>query len=329
VRLVLAMTEQPKQKARLRIPKWIDKVLMVGGLALVAYVVSRYPLANIEATIAGMWPLVALTPLIALAWFCCSTSALYLLLDRRVGWWRILWIRLVGDSYNALLPLAGFGGEPFKIRQLSESVEPATALGALIRDRIIDNAIGFLASGIGCAVGLLYFTLDPAIRVVLLGYVAFCGAAGLLGFALISTRIPGRLGGWMARLLGDVEPDQIQTLPLRRVLAIAGWYTTSRLLGMLEKATLLWILGQPHDPATVVFIDGFLSGAGYIGFFVPAGLGIFEGAAVYVFGVIGASGPIAVAFAVARRGRMLVVGLFGVALHVAAIARDALRRPAI
>src|SRR5262249_12507113 len=95
----------------LRGPRWVDKALLRAGLALFGYVISRYPLRQIESAVAGMWPGVALTPLIALSWFAAGTSSLYLLLDRRIRWLRLLWIRLVGDSYNALLPLAGFGGE--------------------------------------------------------------------------------------------------------------------------------------------------------------------------------------------------------------------------
>ena len=70
--------------------------------------------------------------------------------------------------------------------------------------------------------------------------------------------------------------------------------------------------------ATVAFVDSFLNAAGYIGFFIPQGLGVFEKASDYVFGVIGGAsvGPAGVAFALARRGRMLVVSVLGVLAHV-------------
>ena len=53
---------------------------------------------------------------------------------------------------------------------------------------------------------------------------------------------------------------------------------------------------------------------------------MFEGTSVFVLGIIGAPGPLAIAFALAGRGRMLVVGLFGVSLHLAALARNAIAR---
>lgn len=319
------MTE-PEKKKGLKIPKWIDKVLLVIGFGLLAYVVSRYPMHDITSAVGGMWPAVMLTPLIALGWMCTATTALYTLLDRQVPWWKILWIRLVGDSYNALLPMAGFGGEPFKLRQLSYYLSPTVLMSTFIRDRILDNVIGFVWSAMGVTVGVIAFTLDDKVQFALIGYAVVCLAIGIFGTALVLTRVPGKLGGWLAKLLGDVSPEQIEPLPLPRVLVILFWYTCSRALGLLEKVTLLRILGAPHDFASAAFVDGFLSAAGYIGFMIPQGLGVFEGATVYALGVLGAPGPAALAFAFARRGRMLVVGLFGISLHVAALARNAIAR---
>jgi hypothetical protein len=324
-----SVTAEPAAKPRsggLRIPRGTDKALLVAGLVLFAYVVSRYPLGQIESVITGMWPGVALTPLIALSWFSCSTSALYLLLDRRIPWLRLLWIRLVGDSYNSLLPLAGFGGEPFKIRQLTYSVDSATVMATLIRDRIVDNSMGFLFGATELTVGLTGYAVDTGLHAALLGYIVICGLLGVAGIALVRTRLPGRLGGWLARLLGDAALDQITPLPLARLAQVLGCCVTARALGVLEKVTLLWVLGLPHDLVTAAFVDGMLNAVGYVSFFVPQGLGVFEGTSVGVLGIIGAPGPLAIAFALAGRGRMLVVGLFGVSLHLAAIVRNAIVR---
>jgi hypothetical protein len=321
------MTETAKAKPAsggLRVPRWLDKALLAVGLALFGYVVSRFPFDEIASKVTGMWPGVALTPLIALSWFSCSTSALYLLLDRRVPWLRLLWIRLVGDSYNTLLPLAGFGGEPFKIRQLSRTVESAAVMATLIRDRIVDNAMGFVFGATELVVGLTGYRVDPRLHAALLVYIAICGLIGVAGIALVRTRLPGRVGGWLARLLGDAAPDQITPLPIGRLVQILGCCVTARMLGVLEKITLLWVLGLPHDVVTAAFVDGVLNAVGYISFFIPQGLGVYESTSVGVLGLIGASGEAAIAFSLAGRGRMLVVGLFGVSLHLAAIVRDAI-----
>jgi hypothetical protein len=324
--MVAEKSPAPKKPSGLRLPRWIDSALLVVGLALLAYVVSRFPVADILAAVKSLWPGVMLAPCIALSWFGSSTMAMYLLLDRRVPWLRILWIRLVGDSYNALLPLAGFGGEPFKIRQLTFSVEPAVVMTTLIRDRIVDNAFGFLFGATELIIGLSVYSVGPSVRAALLIYIAFCVLVGGLGMLLVLTRLPGKLGGWISRLLADTSQDKIEPLPVSRLLQVIACYVVSRSLGLLEKVTLLWILGQRHDVATAMFVDSFLSAAGYVGFMIPQGLGVFEGASVYILGIIGAPGPLAIAFAFARRGRMLVVGLFGISLHLAAVVRNAFAR---
>jgi hypothetical protein len=314
-------------KKKLVIPRWVDPVMFVVGIGLLVAVIAQYDFAEIVDKVAGMWPLVALTPLIAIAWSFTATTALWLLLDRRVAWPRVWWIRIVGDSYNALLPLAGYGGEPFKIRQLTRDVDGGTVMTTLIRDRLVDNAIGFMYGGTEIALGLAAFVLDPKLEVGLFGYLAACVVLGTFGMVLTITRLPGRLGSWLANIVGGTVPEKIEPLPRARLAQVTLCYLGSRTLGMLEKLVLLWSLGLPHDLVTAFFVDGFCSAAGYVGFMIPQGLGVFEGATAYLIEVIiGGTGAAGVAFALARRGRMLVVGLFGILCHVAAVARNALQR---
>lgn len=313
---------------KLRVPRWLDSALLALGLGIVIVIVSHYPLVEIARSCAHMWPAVAVTPFIALGWFVTNTNVLYHLLDRRVPWIDLLWIRLVGDSYNALLPLAGFGGEPFKVRQLALYVDSSTALGALIRDRVLDNAMGFLVSAACIALGLTQYPVAASIRVPLEGYMVFASLVGVAGFALLLTRVPGRLGGWLAKLIGGAAPEQIDRLPPRRLARVAGWCFASKLLGLVEVGSLLWILGLRVDVVTVGLVDGFLNAAGSLSLGIPGGLGVLEGAAVYVLEIVGATGIAGVAFAFARRGRMLAVGLFGVSLHLGQLALRALDRRA-
>ena len=321
------MIAEAKAAARKqRVPRWLDSALLALGLGLVVYIVSHYPLVDIARSCAQMWPAVAVTPLIALGWFVTNTNVLYHLLDRRVPWIDLLWIRLVGDSYNALLPLAGLGGEPFKVRQLGFYVDSSTALGALIRDRVVDNAMGFVVSATCIAFGLTRYAVPASVRVPLVGYAVVASLVGVAGFALLLTRVPGRLGGWLAKLIGGAAPEQIDRLPPARLVRVAAWCLASKLLGLLEVGSLLWILGLRADVVTVGFVDAFLNAAGSLSLGIPGGLGVLEGAAVYVLGIIGATGTVGVAFAFARRGRMLAVGLFGVSLHLGQLALRAIER---
>jgi lysylphosphatidylglycerol synthase-like protein len=303
-------------------PRWIDKVFLLVGLALLVWVVSRYPMAELGRAFKRLGPWAMTTPLIAMLWMCCNTSALHLLLDRQISWLRLLKIRLIGDGYNALLPLAGMGGEPYRIKHISEFVPVDQTLTALIRDRVIENAVGLLFTGTWIAVALGRWAFAASMRAGMVAYVTFAAAVGIISVMLMVTSLPGRASAALARMFG-VKSQAAVKLPPSRFIAVLAWYIGARIAGCLEITLLLWLLGLGFDPITNLFCYSLLQAAGFIGFAIPAGIGVFEGTAVYLFEVLKFPGPLGVAFAFARRGRMLVVGLFGVVLHLASLPRRA------
>ncbi len=308
-------TEEPAKKRTLHVPRWLDTAFYLLGLALLVWVVSRYPLADLTRACLKLGPWVMLTPVVALTWISCNTSALYLLLDKQVPWLPLLKIRLIGDGYNALLPLAGLGGEPFKVRHLARYVSTDRLVTALIRDRVTENAVGFLYTAFGLAVGFRRFSFSPAMRVALIGYIAFATLAGIASALLVVTTLPGKLAGWISKFLG-VTPGEAVTVPLPEFLKLLFWYVAARITGCLELTVLLLLLGLGFDPITILFGYSLFNAAGFIAFMIPQGLGVYEGTAVWLFEILGFPGPLGVAVALARRGRMLVVGLIGVLLHV-------------
>lgn len=298
----------------------IDVVFLLIGLALLGWMLSRQPLSDICDAVVRMGPIVLVTPLIALAWFPTHTTALWVLLDRKAPWGALLYNRLVGDGYNALLPMAGLGGEPFKARHLCRFAAMDCVVAALVRDRIIDNAIGFLFSATWLVVTLPALAIPVVLRDALWIYAAIAAGLGVLSFWLVISRLPGRLGRVLGRWLSgaSAEPPKLR---LRTALHAALWSMASRVLGLCEIAVLLYAVGVPVDITTAAFVDSALNAAGFVGFAFPQGIGVFEGSSVYLLGCLGISAPAALAFALARRGRMLVVSLLGVALHLVAKAR--------
>ena len=309
-------SEPPIGPGRRAAKRWIDRGLLVIGVGLLIFVVSRYSLDDIADACAIVGPAFALTLVVAFGWTLVNTRALQLLLDNAVGFRALLAIRLIGDGYNSLLPAAGVGGEPFKVRQLTASVPVGHAVTALIRDRVIENGVGLLVTAGGLAWGLLCFALPSALRAGLVTYIAIGAAAGLASLALVLTPLPGKLGRTLGRWLGGTGEIEHVPLPAGRLAHLLLWYALSRFVGMFEFVALLWGLGLPHDPATVVFCYCFHHAAGFISFAIPAGLGVFEGTTVYLFSLLGFPGPLGVACAFARRGRMVVFGVLGAALHV-------------
>jgi glycosyltransferase 2 family protein len=298
----------------------IDLAFLLLGLALLAWMLSRQPLSDIYDAVVRMSPIALAAPVIALAWFPTHATALWVLLDTRAPWGEVFYNRLVGDGYNALLPMAGLGGEPFKARHLSRFLPVDRVVTALVRDRVIDNAIAFLFSAACVAVTLPRFALPAVLADALWAYTAVAAGIGALSFWLVVSRLPGRLGALLGRWLSGTS-EEPPKLPLRRALHAVLWLMASRILGVCEIAVLLHAIDVPVDLATVVFVDSALNAAGFLGFAFPQGIGVFEGASVYLLGCLGVAAPAALAFALARRGRMLVLSLLGVAVHLLRKAR--------
>jgi len=293
----------------------VELGFFLAGLTLLVIVVSRFPLADIGGACLRIGPWVALMPFVALAWIACNARGLQTLMGGRVRWRDLVWMRLVGDGYNNLLPLAGLGGEPFKLKYLTRFIPSADALTALVRDRLVENAVGFLFTATWLAYSLGHFELPQPLRLAIAVYV---GAATLIAgtyLVVLSTQLPGRTAAAIVRHFG-AGGCATERLPKARLARAMVWYLCGRLLGLVEVGALLYLLGLGLQPAATGFAYSTLHAAGFISFAIPQGLGVFEGTSVYLFDVLHLAGALGVAFVLARRGRLLMVSLLGVTLHV-------------
>lgn len=301
--------------------RWLLRAWLVVGLGLFVYVLSRTPLGEMVDAVGAMGPAIIVSPLIAAAWFATRTSALSSIVAHVAPWRTLYGLRWIGDGYNGVIPLAGVGGEPFKLRILDRYLAVEQSLAALVRDRLIDNGLGFAVSAACSAIGVMLLA-DPAAGRELLVYAAVAFPLGLVMLALMITRVPGRLGTFVARAFGGAthEPDP---LPLRAFGRALAWFGLTRVLQMCETTLLLHLVGGPVSIATVLYVDGALNAAGFLGFMLPQGLGVVEGTAQLVLVGLGLPLADATAFALVRRGRVVACGVIAVIVHAATAARGA------
>ncbi len=307
--------------------KWIVGGWFVAAVALFVLVVTRQPMGRIAAACVAMGPAALLAPCIAAAWLATRTATLERVLVRRVPWRVLVGVRAIGDGYNALVPAAGVAGEPYKLRRLAAWLPVDQAVTALVRDRLFDNAVGLVFSAAGIAVGLPRLAIPHAISGALWTYAAIAGPAGLAMLAVAAGRVPAKLGGFASRWT-QAAPHASERVP---VASIVAWSLATRVLQTFETALLLACIAAPVDVSSVLVVDGALNAAGFVGFVMPQGLGVVEGAAVYMLTALGSPAAAATAFALARRGRVLAVSGAGVAVHLAghlrSHARSLLSRP--
>ena len=293
--------------------RWLLRGWLVLGLGLFVYVLRRQPLGNIGDAVIAMGPIVLAAPALGLVWLATRTTALARVLGGEVPWRELFVARLVGDGYNAVVPMAGVAGEPFKLERLRRYIGLDAALTGLVRDRMIDNAIGLLYSACCIAVALP----APGDK-ALATYSIVAMIVGLVLLAVMVTRLPGRVGSKVGRWFGGATRDPAPlALPVAR--DVVGWFLATRLLQTCETALLLHAIGVPGALRTVLLVDGALNAAGFLGFMLPQGLGVVEGTAVFLLTALGAAPAAATAFALTRRGRVIGVSLVGIATHVAGL----------
>jgi 1L-myo-inositol 1-phosphate cytidylyltransferase / CDP-L-myo-inositol myo-inositolphosphotransferase len=295
--------------------------LGIAGLLLLAYLLGRAPLDRIGAALSGMgWAALLALP-VASIWIVANTTGLYLLLGGRVRWWTLLQNRLIGDGYNATLPLAGLGGEPVRAAHLARYLPLAEAISAVVDDRVINLASGLLFS-VGClGVALGAIELPPPFGSVLVGYAASALLVAILVLVAIGRRLPDSAVAALGRWLGWREGGGGAPLPPRTLAATLACNLIGRSASLLEVALFLHLLEVPVSLPALFFISGILSGVGIVFFVVPQSIGVAEAAALYSFRVLREAEPLGLAFGLARRGRMLFFAALGVALHQILLAR--------
>jgi uncharacterized membrane protein YbhN (UPF0104 family) len=296
--------------------QWINRLLLVAGAALLVYLVSRFPLADIADACAKAGPGIAITPVVAMGWFSCGARSLYNLLDGAVPFRALVYNRLVGEGYNALLPAAGVGGEPFKLQLLHRYVPARRGVVALIDDRLVENAIAFLFSAACVGAGAATLDVDPALHATMVLYAVGATVAAAACAVMLFTSLTSRLGGRIARWIGHGR-DHAHRTPPAAVARAFGWTLLARLCGLVEIAILYKLLGIDASLADIAFTGGAVAAAGFVGGVVPQGLGVTEAATVGIFELLHFDPSLGVAFALARRGRQLLTSIAGVVLHAA------------
>jgi hypothetical protein len=294
---------------------WVRRTFMAIGLALVVWVLAQVPFGDITRAFErlGAWALI--TPIFALCEFASSSAALWNLLEGAVPWRALYWNRIVGEGYNALVPAAGLGGEPFKLQHLSRYVSPQRAVVALVNDRLIENALAFAASGTCVGIGAFDLGVAPALQTTMLMYAAVAWGIAILIVVLTFTDVTGRIGARIARWIGSDALGHTR-LPKRLLVRAFLWTFVAWAWSLVEIAFLFALLDLPVTPWTVAFTGGAISATGFIGGMIPQGIGVAEATSVGAFELLHLPQAAAIAFALTQRGRQLLTSIAGVLLHV-------------
>lgn len=229
------------------------------------------------------------------------------------------WFVWVREAVNGLLPVARIGGEVVSARLLMRSgVRTASAVASLVVDMTLSIVSQFVFTVIGLGM-LVAVTADlPAVGPVALGLFATVPLVGVLllvqraGAFELAARVLQRLGGgrFAALVGGSMRIDRSIRMSYRRrarVVRCALWQLLGWIAGAGEIWLALYFLGHPVGPLAAVLLEALAQAVSSAAFMVPGALGVQEGGFLLFGSLLGLGPEIALALALARRVRDLVV----------------------
>jgi hypothetical protein len=299
-------------------------MLLVGAVGL-ALLVRSMSHTNWTVVFVRLGPVLPLTAAVALGWMAIYARGLRAIIDDAIGWGRLLYNKIVGEAYNVAMPLGDVGGDPFRIADIASEVGTATAVRAIVLDRLVYATSGFLFSAGSALATLRAFALDARIAHLLVAYTILATVAAVALFAFITHAASARLIGRLLRLAKVQLPEARSPLPASTVIRALGWNLVGRTGIWAEVALLLWGLGQPVRFDALIATGAFSSIAGILFTFIPNGLGVNEGAVVFALTLAGYSEAVGLAVGLGRRARQLLLTAVGLGLH--ALRRSTGARP--
>jgi putative membrane protein len=297
----------------------------LAGLALFVGLIVRAGAAEIVAALSTAgWSLfwVALFHLVPLS--LDALGWLSLTRNHRPAFLTFLWARWVAESFNSLLPVAQVGGHILRAGLIAGRRLPMVQASATVMvDFTIGLATELLFSIIGMVL-LLRYLGDTARMIGLAGLAAslillagfyLAQRRGIFFFVIefvrkyISNhRKMVELGG-SARSLDEqitrIYHNHLDLL-ICACLRMGGW-----LMKAAETMLALHLLGHPVSFQDAFMIESLSNAVASIIFIIPGGLGVREGSILLLGRLLGLPADIALALALVRRGREVLLGIPG------------------
>ncbi len=297
------------------------------GLALLVAVLYQTDVGQLRTHIEAVgWTTFAQICALFLVYFAADVinwQAALPQVPRTLRWFARLWlVRMIGDAYNNVTPMAALGGEPVKAWLMKRRYGvPWRETGAgivIARTSTMFALIAFVAIGVALVwrrPGLSNYQQGLA-AATLLVVVAGTVAIFLVQYFKLSTRLARALGNtrWAARLVRaiaaveDIDRKLVAYYGAHRLALLmsigAAWLAW--VLGALEAWLILHALGTTVSFADVWIMEAFVQSMRAASFFIPASLGVQEAAILVMIDWLLGAQSVGVATALVRRAREML-----------------------
>jgi uncharacterized protein (TIRG00374 family) len=303
--------------------RWL---FLIVGLVLLGWVLSQADLNALAKAVSAIgWGALLVLAVYALV-FTADTGVWLLTIqsfqpDLRhlARAWRV---RIVGELFNVITPLAGFGGEPVKAALLKRHHGIALREGAasviLYRTVTTMALVAFLGGGFFLAMNAPAFpntqklVAGIGLAALSLGIILFYlvqryRLTSLTGTWLSNTRLGQTLGGVLHHI-HDIDERLVSfyTQDPRRLAGAFALSCLAWLLGAMEIYVTLHLLGHPVSFWEAWIIEGAAQLVRAGTFLIPASLGAQDGALFLIGAAMTGQPTTGLALAVIRRFRELV-----------------------
>ena len=296
---------------------------LVAGTILFVALLRHYGIGQIfTAVIAAGWGLlwVSLYRYVTIATDALGWRALFAE-SARPALGPLVRIRWIGESINSLLPVAQVGGDVARARLATHLGVPGPEAGATV---VVDFTLGLVTQILYTVLGVVLLVQAGASGAETRGWLAGLLVAGLAiaAFYVVQRLAPfQKLAGVVRLLLGGrawqsladdaSELDRnVSTVYGRRraVLTSAGWRMTTWLLHTGETWLALYALGTPISLTDALILESLGTAVRSAAFAIPGGLGVQEGGFLLLGSRLGLGPETALALALVKRVRELLVG---------------------
>ena len=295
--------------------------ILLGALALAAVILLNYSeLPGLGRVLADLPAAVAISAAVHLPQILFTALAWRVLLPPplRPGTGAMMLLRWYREAANALLPAGAILGQAAAARLLARRGVPGQRAGATATVDITVEAVSqlfFTLAGIGLLLagrdsgGLAGFAL-AGLGIALAGAAAMVAVQRSLPLRVIERLLARLSRRWPAIQPGAIRDFQAAILALHadwpRLVAAILLHTLSWVLGAVEIAGVLWLLGHPVSLADALVIEALAQALRNVGFLLPGALAVQEGAIIGAAALVGVPPGAALAVALIRRSREVV-----------------------
>ncbi len=306
-------------------------ILLLLGLGLFGWFIHRAGPAEIWANVQKLGWLAPVILLPYLVVYLLDTWGWYLAFGKyapvKPRFWTLFRVRWAGEAVNNVIPSGYVGGEAVKAYLLHKrGVAGLTCGTSVVASKTCQVIAQVAFIGLGALLGMIMLPADSGARRGMM--VITVAAFGVVVLLLLLQR-----RGMFSTVQAVLKKFSIRLKRLKKHEAnfrklddqIYQFYHSDRwrffqttfvyflgwLADALEIYVVCYLLGLPLSVAEAITIEAFISVAKAMGIFVPAALGVQESGVVLLFKIFALPAPIAVTYAILRRGRELFYVVVG------------------